>query len=295
MFKGSIPALITPFRDGAVDIQTYTKLIERQIEAGCHGLVPCGTTGESATLSPEEHKQLIKHCVEVSAGRVPIIAGSGSNSTALAIKKAKAVQEAGADAALVVAPYYNKPSQEGLYQHFKAVHDSVDIPIILYNVPGRTVVDISIDTVLRTAEMPRIQGIKDANPDMERVRTFKARLGEDFSLLSGDDETAGEYLRQGGHGCISVSANVAAEHVAGMQTAWMSGDTDMFEELEELLKPLHDAMFCDASPAPAKYALWKMGLCRNELRLPMVTACAEACAQVDAVMEQLGLEIQEAA
>lgn len=295
MFKGSIPALVTPFQDGAVDLKAYTKLIERQIEAGCHGLVPCGTTGESATLTPEEHKQLVKLCVEVSDGHVPIIAGSGSNSTALAIKKAQSVQEVGADAALVVAPYYNKPSQEGLYQHFKAVHDSVDIPIVLYNVPGRTVVDISIETVCRAAELDRIIGIKDANPDMDRVRAFRETIGQDFCLLSGDDESSGDYLRNGGNGCITVSGNVAAEQVAGMQTAWMAGETDIFEELEALLQPLHTAMFCDASPAPAKYALWRMGLCCNELRLPMVCANTEACRIIDAAMEEIGLELQEAA
>lgn len=295
MFKGSFPALITPFRNGAVDIQAFIRLIERQIEAGCHGLVPCGTTGESATLTPDEHFTLVKQCVDTVDGRVPIIAGSGSNSTAGAIAKAKAVKEAGADAALIVTPYYNKPSQEGVYQHFKMIHDSVDIPIILYNVPGRTVVDMEIDTVCRLAELERVIGIKDASEDLDRLEILKQRIDKEFCYLSGNDDSAGEYLRRGGDGVISVCANVAAEQVAAMQTAWMSNDTEIFEELEEILEPMNVAMFCDASPAPAKYALWTMGLCENELRLPMVSACAQAKIKIDDAMEVVGLETKEAA
>lgn len=289
MFKGSITALITPFRNGEVDWKSFEKLVEWQIESGIHGLVPVGTTGESPTLSHEEHHAVVKRCIEITNGRVPVIAGSGSNSTKEAISLTSYAQQAGATAALIVAPYYNKPTQEGLYQHYKAIHDATDLPILLYNVPGRTVIEFTVDTVCRLAELPRIVGIKDATSNLERQTLIRNRLGDSFCQLSGEDGTAAAFLAQGGHGCISVTSNIAPALCAQMQTAWQNGDLKKFADIRDRLAPLHKAMFCETSPAPVKYAASRLGFGTDEVRSPLISASNEARAQVDAALEFAGL------
>ena len=289
MFKGSITALITPFKDGEIDWPAYENLIEWQIEQGSHGLVPCGTTGESPTLSHDEHNAIVERCVAVVKGRVPVIAGTGSNSTKEAIDLTQHAKDVGADAALIITPYYNKPTQEGLFQHFKAIHDAVSIPIVLYNVPGRCVVDMKVETVARLAELPNIIGLKDATDDMARPGQTRALAGADFCQLSGEDGSIFEYLKQGGHGVISVVANIAPSISYKLHEAWMSGDVKTAETLSKTTSLLADAMFCETSPAPVKYAASRMGLCANELRLPMVPASEAARKIIDAAMEKAGL------
>lgn len=288
MFKGSITALITPFQNGEIDWKAFEKHVEWQIESGIHGLVPVGTTGESPTLSHEEHHAVVKRCIEITQNRVPVIAGSGSNSTREAIGLTQFAQQSGATAALIVAPYYNKPTQEGLYQHYKAIHDATDIPIVLYNVPGRTVIEFTIETVCRLAELPRIVGIKDATSNLERQTLLRNRLG-DFCQLSGEDGTAAAFLAQGGHGCISVTSNVAPALCAQMQTAWQSGDLKIFAEIRDRLAPLHKALFCETSPAPIKYAVARLGFGSDEVRAPLISASKEARTQVDSALEYAGL------
>ncbi|TWB44513.1 4-hydroxy-tetrahydrodipicolinate synthase [Nitrospirillum pindoramense] len=267
---GSLVALITPFADGKVDERAFQALVDWQVKEGTHGLVPCGTTGESPTLSHEEHRRLVELCVEVADRRVPVVAGTGSNSTAEAISLTKHAKAVGADAALVVTPYYNKPTQEGLYQHFKAIHDAADLPIIIYNIPGRSVIDMSIATMARLAALPNIVGVKDATADLVRPLRTRVELGADFIQLSGEDATATAFLAQGGVGCISVTANVAPRLCAEMQNAWVRGDLTEMARIRDLLMPLHHAMFVETSPAPVKYAASLLGLCRPELRLPLV-------------------------
>ncbi|MEE3625130.1 4-hydroxy-tetrahydrodipicolinate synthase [Nitrospirillum sp. BR 11752] len=267
---GSLVALITPFADGKVDERAFQALVDWQVKEGTHGLVPCGTTGESPTLSHEEHRRLVELCVEVADRRVPVVAGTGSNSTAEAISLTKHAKAVGADAALVVTPYYNKPTQEGLYQHFKAIHDAADLPIIIYNIPGRSVIDMSIATMARLAALPNIVGVKDATADLVRPLRTRVELGADFIQLSGEDATATAFLAQGGVGCISVTANVAPRLCAEMQNAWVRGDLVEMARIRDLLMPLHHAMFVETSPAPVKYAASLLGLCRPELRLPLV-------------------------
>ena len=281
MFTGSITALITPFRNGEIDWKAYENLIEWQIENGTDGLVPCGTTGESPTLSHDEHHAVVERCIKVAAGRVPVIAGTGSNSTREAVSLTIEAQKAGATAALVVTPYYNKPSQEGLYQHYKTLHDSTNIPIIIYNIPGRSVIDMSMDTMCRLAELPRIVGVKDATGDLARPLNLKNRLGDDFCQLSGNDDTATAFLAQGGHGCISVTSNVAPALCAKMHDAWQAGDLKQMVEARDLLAPLHKALFCETSPAPVKYAAAALGFGTDEVRLPLVPATKAARSAVD--------------
>lgn len=290
MFHGSITALVTSFRDGEIDRKAFDALIERQIAGGTHALVPCGTTGESPTLSHAEHKSLVEQCVKTTNGRVPVIAGTGSNSTREAIDLTQHAAQAGADAALIVAPYYNKPTQEGLFQHYRTIHDSCDIPIIIYNIPGRSVVDINVDTFARLAELPRIVGVKDATNDLARPTLMRTRISRaDFCQLSGEDGTAAAFLAQGGQGCISVTSNVAPELCAQMQNAWVKGDLESFAALRDRLVPLHRALFLETSPAPVKYALSRLGACSDEVRLPLVPASAACRKAVDAALDFAGL------
>jgi 4-hydroxy-tetrahydrodipicolinate synthase len=274
-FRGAIPALVTPFRDGALDEAAFRSLVERQIAAGVHGLVPVGTTGETATLSHEEHRRIVELCVEVARGRVPVIAGAGSNSTEEAIELVRHAKTIGADAALVVAPYYNRPSQEGIYRHFAAINDAVQLPVILYNVPSRCGVDIANETVARLAQLPNIVGIKDATGDLARPSVMRLTCGDDFVLLSGDDPSAMGYMAHGGHGCISVTANVAPGPFAALMEAAMKGDFAEARRLQDTLIQLHRALFFDSSPSPTKFALAHLGLCTEEVRLP-IAPCAEA-------------------
>lgn len=289
MFQGSFPALITPFRNGIVDERAFQAIVERQVSEGSHGLVPCGTTGESATLSLEEHARVVELCVEAAARRAPVIAGAGSNNTAHAIELAGRCKRAGADALLVVAPYYNKPSQDGLYAHFKAINDAVDIPIFVYNVPGRTVVDISVDTMGRLAKLSNVVGVKDASADLARVARHREACGPDFILLSGEDPTAVGFNAHGGKGCISVTANVAPKLCAQIQDATLRGDFETAREIDARLAPLHKALFVEPSPSPAKYACSLQGLCGDEVRLPLLTCTDAAKAQIKSAMTHAGL------
>ncbi len=275
LFKGAIPALITPFKDGAIDERAFRELVERQLSGGVHGLVPVGTTGETATLSHDEHRRVVELCVEISAGRVPVIAGAGSNSTAEAISLVKHAKTVGADAALVVTPYYNRPSQEGLYRHYAAINDAVDLPILVYNVPARTSVDISNETIARLAKLPHIVGVKDATSDLSRPSVMRLTCGEDFVLLSGEDASALGYMAHGGHGCISVTANVAPDGMASLMNACLSGDWSNALYWQDRLIKLHKALFADASPSPTKFALAHLGLCDEAVRLP-IAPCSEA-------------------
>jgi 4-hydroxy-tetrahydrodipicolinate synthase len=270
MFKGSIVALLTPFRNGAVDEKAFQAFVEWQVAQGTHGLVPCGTTGESPTLTHDEHMRVVELCVEASAGRVPVIAGTGSNSTAEAIALSRHAKEADADAVLVVTPYYNKPTQEGLYQHYKAIHDAVDIPIIIYNIPGRSVIDMSVATMARLAKLPNVVGVKDATADLTRPLRTRVEIGPEFCQLSGEDATVAAFLAQGGQGCISVTANVAPAQCSALHNAWQAGDWPTVERLRDQLMPLHGALFVETSPGPVKYAASLLGLCSDEMRLPMV-------------------------
>jgi len=274
-FHGVLPALITPFRDGAVDEEAFIRLIERQIAGGVHGLVPAGTTGESATLSHDEHRRVVELCVKAAAGRVPVIAGAGSNSTAEAIELTRHAKAVGADAVLMVTGYYNRPSQEGIYRHYAAVDAAVDMPVLVYNVPGRAIVDISNETLERLAKLTNIIGIKDATADVARVSFQRLVCGDDWVLLSGDDPTALGYIAHGGHGCISVTANVAPAACATFYNACLAGDFATARALQDRLIRLHKALFLDASPAPTKFALAHLGLCSEEARLP-IAPCADA-------------------
>jgi 4-hydroxy-tetrahydrodipicolinate synthase len=289
MFKGSITALITPFKNGKVDRDAFARLVDWQIKEGTSALVPCGTTGESPTLSHEEHKEVVALCVEAAKKRVPVIAGTGSNNTAEAIDFAKHAKKAGADAQLVVTPYYNKPTQEGLYQHYKALHDAVELPIIIYNIPPRCVIDMSVETMARLAKLPRIVGVKDATGDLTRPLKTRVACGPKFSILSGDDGVALATLAQSGDGCISVTSNIAPRVCADMHKAWHKGDIAGARKLNELLIPLHEALFCETSPAPVKWAASQLGLCAPDVRLPMVHATENAQKRVRAAMEHAGL------
>lgn len=292
MFSGSIPALVTPFRNGAFDEEAYRAFVDWQIEQGSAALVPAGTTGEAATLPKDEHFRVVRVAVEAARGRVPILAGAGSNDTQVAIANVRAAKQAGADAALMVPPYYNRPSQEGIFRHFEAVAKAAELPIVLYNVPGRTVTDIQSATVARiVAAFPQVFiGIKDATGQLARVSEHRAGCGPDFVQLSGNDETALAFNAMGGVGCISVSANVAPRLCADFQAAWAAGDRDRALALHDRLFPLHLALFTDASPGPVKYALGRVrpGF-PTELRLPMVEAGEASRRAVDAALEHAGL------
>jgi 4-hydroxy-tetrahydrodipicolinate synthase len=288
-FRGSFTALVTPFKNGSVDEKAFRELVDWQIAEGTNGLVPVGTTGESPTLSHDEHKDVVGWCVDQARGRVPVVAGAGSNSTAEAIELARHAEEAGADAALVVTPYYNKPTQEGLYQHFKAINDAIGIPIFIYNIPSRSVIDMSVDTMKRLYGLKNIAGVKDATANMTRVSQQRATLGEDFNQLSGEDITALGFMAHGGHGCISVTSNVAPRLCAEFQAACLKGDFAAALKLQDKLAPLHINLFVETSPAPIKYALSLLGKCANTLRLPMVPATEKAQAAVRQAMVHAGL------
>ena len=279
MFKGSIVALITPFKNNKLDEDCYISLIHHHLKNGTSGLVPTGTTGESPTLNHEEHEKVIKLCVDEAKGKIPVIAGTGSNSTDEAISLTKYAEKIGADAALVVTPYYNKPTQEGLYQHFKAINDNTSIPIIIYNIPPRSVVDMSVDTMARLFELKNIIGVKDATGDLNRVDQQKEKMGPDFLQLSGEDGTALEFNMRGGVGCISVTANVAAKLCAEFQEASISKNNSNLlskaKEINEKLMPLHKALFVESSPSPVKYAASQLKLCSDDGRLPLVKVTEE--------------------
>ena len=291
--KGSLPALITPFRGGAVDEDALRKLIKWHVAEGSHGLVPVGTTGESATLSHEEHGRVVEICVEEAAGRIPVVAGAGSNSTAEAIALTRHAQAVGADAVLSVTPYYNKPTQEGIYRHIASIAESADIPIVIYNIPGRSVIEITVETMERLSKIPNVIGVKDATANLARPSRERAACGTEFRLLSGEDATALGYMAHGGHGCISVTANVAPKLCAQFQDACMRGDFAAALVLQDRLMPLHDAMFCEASPAPVKYAVSLLGRCSDTVRLPIVPASEMARARIRAAMEAAGIATVE--
>ena len=289
MFKGSFVAIITPFKDGAVDEKAFQSLVEWHIAEGTNGLVPCGTTGESPTLSHEEHMRVTELCVEMAGGRVPVMAGAGSNSTAEAIMLTDHAKKAGSDAALLVTPYYNKPTQEGLFQHYKAVHDAVELPLFIYNIPGRSIVDMSVETMARLAKLPNIAGVKDATCDLARPMRTRLAIGPDFCQLSGEDGTVVPYLAGGGHGCISVTANIAPKMCAEMHAAWQAGDLKTVMALQDRLMPVHLALFCETSPGPVKYAASLLGKCSAETRLPICEISEDSKEQVKNALKGAGL------
>ncbi len=289
LFRGVLPALVTPFRDGEVDEAAFVALVERQIAGGVHGLVPVGTTGETATLSHDEHRRVVELCVATARGRVPVIAGAGSNSTREAIELVRHAKTVGADGALVVTPYYNRPSQEGLYAHYSAINEAVQLPVLVYNVPGRTSVDISDATLARLSKLPNIVGIKDATGDMTRATIQRITCREGWTMLSGDDPTALGYMAHGGHGCISVTANVAPEQCARFYDSVMTGDWKGALYGQDRLVRLHKALFTDASPAPTKFALAQLGLCDEATRLPITRASEVSRAEVLTAMREVGV------
>lgn len=290
MFKGSLVALITPMReDGSVDEKAYAAFVDWQIQEGTHGVVPVGTTGESPTLSHDEHRRVVEIAIEVAKGRVPVIAGAGSNSTEEAIALTRHAKEAGADAALIVTPYYNKPTQEGMFLHFTAIANAVDLPIIIYNIPPRSVVDMSVETMARLAKHPNIVGVKDATANLTRpLHTLRA-CGADFCQLSGEDHTALSYNAAGGHGCISVTANIAPRLCSEMQTAWAEGRLADAMAIQNRLVPLHDALFSETSPGPVKFAASLLGKTSERCRLPLAPLMEPTRARVKAAMAEVGL------
>ena len=269
MFKGSFVALLTPFKDGNFDESTFRSFVDWQINEGTDGLVPCGTTGESPTLSHKEHRRVTEICIEVSNGRVPVIAGAGSNSTEEAISLAQHAKSVGTDAVLIVTPYYNKPTQAGLYEHYKAINDAAKIPIIIYNIPGRSIIDINVETMSELAKLDYVVGVKDATAQLDRPILTTIACGKEFCQLSGEDGTSIPYLAAGGHGCISVTGNVLPRLCSEMQHAWSEGNIKLAMEFQEKLMPVHSAMFCETSPGPVKYAGELLGLCSSETRLPI--------------------------
>lgn len=289
MFKGSITALVTPFRDGAIDWKAFEAFVDWQVTEGSHGLVPVGTTGESPTLSHDEHKRVVEACVKVASGRVPVIAGAGSNNTAEAIDLAQFAEKAGANALLVVTPYYNKPNQEGLYRHFKAINDAVGLPIFIYNIPGRSVIDMSVETMARLNELRNIVGVKDATAKVERVSAQRQAMGPGFIQLSGEDGTALAFMAHGGHGCISVTANIAPRLCAEFQNACLAGDFAKALSIQDKLYPLHHALFIEPNPQGAKYALSLIGKMQNELRLPLVPVAPSTEMALRKALEHAGL------
>ena len=288
-FSGSYTALVTPFRNGEVDEAAFRKLIDWQITEGSHGLVPVGTTGESPTLSHEEHKQVVEACIKEASGRVPVIAGAGSNNTIEAVDFARHAEKAGADAVLVVTPYYNKPGQEGLYQHFKAINDAIGIPIIIYNIPPRSVIDMSVDTMKRLYELKNIAGVKDATANLARVSSQREAMGPDFIQLSGEDATALGFMAHGGHGCISVSSNVAPRLCAEFQMACLNGDYATALKIQDRLMPLHTALFIETNPSGPKFALSQLGMIAEDVRLPMVPVTAPTRAKIHQAMVHAAL------
>ncbi len=289
MFKGSMVALITPFDNGAVDEDSFSRLVDWQIDEGTEGLIPVGTTGESPTLSHGEHMRVVELCVKRASGRVPVIAGTGSNSTREAIEFAKHAHSVGADAQLVVTPYYNKPTQAGLIDHYTALHDATDLPIVIYNIPPRSVIDMTVETMATLAKLPHIAGVKDATAKLDRPLATRLACGPDFAILSGEDATALALLAQSGDGCISVTANVAPRLLASMHKAWRAGNLDEAIRINELLMPLHEALFCESSPGPVKYAASLMGLASPETRLPLTEIAESSKRQVEAALAHVGL------
>ena len=289
MFHGSICALITPFENGRVDENSYEKFIDWQIEQGTDGLVPCGTTGESPTLSHDEHNRVVELCISVAKGRVPVIAGTGSNSTEEAVMLTQHAKIAGADAALVVTPYYNKPTQEGLYLHYKAINDAVDLPVIIYNIPGRSIIDMSVATMARLAKLPNIVGVKDATNDVGRATLQKIAIGSDFIQLSGEDGTQIGFLAQGGVGCISVTANIAPKEMSEFHKAWRTGDISGAQSLNERLMPLHTNLFCESNPGPVKYGASLLGKCAADTRLPLGPVSDDSKKVVEDAMRSAGI------
>jgi 4-hydroxy-tetrahydrodipicolinate synthase len=287
--RGSITALVTPFRDGAVDEEAFRSHIDWQIENGTHGLVPVGTTGESPTLTHREHERVVEVCVEQARGRVPVIAGAGSNSTAEAVAFSRHAEAVGADAVLIVTPYYNKPTQEGLYRHFKAINDAIGLPILIYNIPGRSVIDMSVDTMARLFELKNIVGVKDATANVARVSLQRQAMGPDFVQLSGEDATALGFMAHGGHGCISVTSNVAPRLCSEMQEACLAGDYGAALRVQDRLMPLHTALFVETNPAPAKFALSALGCMADEVRLPMVPVSERTRETVRSALVHAGL------
>jgi 4-hydroxy-tetrahydrodipicolinate synthase len=289
MFKGSITAMVTPMRDGRIDEEAFRSFVEWQVAEGSHGLVPMGTTGESPTLSHDEHKRVVEICIEVVKGRVPVIAGAGSNNTSEAIDLARHAEKAGADAVLVVTPYYNKPNQEGLYQHFKAVNDAVGIPIIIYNIPPRSVIDMSVETMARLFELKNIAGVKDATGKIDRISLQRHACGPDFAQLSGDDSTALAVMAHGGHGCISVTSNVAPKLLSEFQEACMAGDYSRALTYQDRLMPLHRALFIEPNPTGVKYALSVIGKIEDDVRLPLVKVAESTRKEIRDAMVHAGL------
>jgi 4-hydroxy-tetrahydrodipicolinate synthase len=287
--RGSITALVTPFRDGRVDEDAFRNHVNWQIENGTKGLVPVGTTGESPTLSHKEHERVVEVCVEETKGRVPVIAGAGSNSTAEAIAFAQHAEKVGADALLVVTPYYNKPTQEGLYRHYKAINDATGLPILIYNIPGRSVIDMSVDTMARLYELKNIVGVKDATANVARVSLQRQAMGPDFIQLSGEDATALGFMAHGGHGCISVTSNVAPAQCSEMQEACLSGDYGAALKVQDRLMPIHTALFVETNPSPVKYALSVLGRMSDEVRLPMIPVSESTKSTVRSAMTHAGL------
>jgi 4-hydroxy-tetrahydrodipicolinate synthase len=289
MFKGSITALITPFKNGKLDEDALRKFVDWQIAEGTHGLVPTGTTGESPTLNFDEHKRVIEITVETARGRIPVIAGTGSNSTEEAIELSTYAEQIGADGILIVNPYYNKPTQEGLYQHFKAINDKVGIPIVIYNIPGRTNVDMSVETMARVYELKNVCGVKDATANLARVSQQRQAMGPEFNQLSGEDATALGFTAHGGHGCISVASNIAPRLCSELQNALMKGDFAGALKQQDRLMPLFDAMFVETNPGPVKYAASRLGICSAEMRLPLIPVSEQTKKTVDAVLKKVGL------
>ena len=288
MFKGSFVALTTPFKDGKIDETAFRSFIEWQIREGSDGLVPCGTTGESPTLSHEEHQKVTEICIEVTDGRIPVIAGAGSNSTEEAISLAQHAKTAGANAVLVVTPYYNKPTQAGLFAHYKAINDNAKIPIIIYNIPGRSIIDMSVETMAELSNLEYIVGVKDATAQLDRPILTTLACGKDFCQLSGEDGTAIPHLAAGGHGCISVTGNILPRQCSEMQKAWAEGNVKKAMELQELLMPVHAAMFCETSPGPVKYAAELLGLFSSEARLPITEIADDSKVAVKEALKKVG-------
>jgi 4-hydroxy-tetrahydrodipicolinate synthase len=290
MFRGSLVALITPMQaDGSLDLKAFTDFVEWQVTEGTQGLIPVGTTGESPTLTHEEHHVVVEACIAAAKGRVPVIAGTGSNSTAEAIALTRHAKQAGADAALVVTPYYNKPTQEGLYRHYMAIADAVALPIIIYNIPGRSIVDMSVETMARLAKHPNIVGVKDATANLTRPLHTTIACGPEFCQLSGEDHTAVAYLAAGGHGCISVTANIAPRLCRQMHDAWAAGRVAEAMAIQQRLVPVHDAMFCETSPGPVKHAASLLGRSRDLCRLPMAPVAESTKLRVREAMAGAGL------
>jgi 4-hydroxy-tetrahydrodipicolinate synthase len=287
--RGSITALVTPFKNGVVDEDALRAHVNWQVENGTHGIVPVGTTGESPTLTHQEHDRVVAICVEEAKGRVPVIAGTGSNSTAEAIASSRHAEKVGADALLIVTPYYNKPTQEGLYQHYKAINDAVGIPILIYNIPGRSVIDMAVETMARLYELKNIVGVKDATANVARVSLQRQAMGPDFIQLSGEDATALGFMAHGGHGCISVTSNVAPKLCSELQEACLEGDYAAALKVQDRLMPLHTALFIETNPSPAKYALSVLGRMSDEVRLPMIPVSDGTKKAVRSAMVHAGL------